>query len=173
MRGLMMAVALMLPATALAQAAPEGQARSDKNAPPPPGQPHFTLVAEPVAMMIATFDDDHDGKVTRDELRKGVERSFFAIDTAHSGSMGYIGFADWAKLWLGDATALPSPFEVDANGDNRITLDELQATFARTFARFDKDKDGVLTRAELLTIRADAGRSFGTDDRRGRKGRAP
>ena len=119
-----------------------------------------TLVVEPVAMMIATFDDDHDGKVTRAELTRGVQRSFEAIDTAHSGKLGYIAFADWATRWLGDANALPSAFETDGNGDNQITLDELQARFAQIFARLDKDHDGVLTRADLLTIRADAGRSF-------------
>lgn len=117
-----------------------------------------SLVVEPVAMMIAAFDDDHDGKVTRDELKRGVQRSFEAIDTAHTGKMGYIAYSDWAVKWLGNATALPSPFETDANGDNQITLDEMQAKFAQIFARLDKDHDGVLTRAELLTVRADIGR---------------
>lgn len=112
------------------------------------------LVVEPVAMMIATFDADGDGNVTRDEMRKGVARSFEAIDTDHKGKLGYIAFADWARKWLGDANALPSAYETDADGDNQITLAELQAKFDQIFARLDKDKDGVLTRAELLTIRA-------------------
>jgi hypothetical protein len=112
------------------------------------------LVVEPVAMMIATFDSDGDGRVTRDEMNKGVARSFAAIDTAHAGKLGYIGFADWAQKWLGDPNALPGPFETDADSDNQITLVELQAKFEQIFARLDKDKDGALTRAELLTIRA-------------------
>jgi Ca2+-binding EF-hand superfamily protein len=121
-----------------------------------------SLVVEPVAMMIATFDQDQDGKVTRDELQKGVRHSFEAIDTAHSGKLGYIAFADWAQKWLGDATALPGPFETDADGDNQITLDEMQAKFAQIFARLDKNHDGVLTRAELLTN--DGGDGFLPDD---------
>jgi Ca2+-binding EF-hand superfamily protein len=52
---------------------------------------------------------------------------------------------------------LPSPFTVDSDGDNRITVTELQAEFTTLFSRFDTDKDGILTRAELLTIRATAG----------------
>ncbi|GAA0328966.1 hypothetical protein GCM10009087_43990 [Sphingomonas oligophenolica] len=131
------------------------------------GQPPATIVAEPVAMMIAACDANDDGKTTRDELTACVTRSFEAIDTAHKGSLGYIDYSDWALKWLGDRNALPSPFVVDADNDNRITLAELQAQFAILFARFDTDKDGAATRAELLTIRASA-----TGDRpSGKKGR--
>jgi hypothetical protein len=118
------------------------------------GQPPATIVAEPVALMIAACDADGDAKVTRAELDACVKRSFAAVDTGNAGSIGYIGYSDWALLWLGDRNALPSPFSVDADGDNRITLAELEAQFATLFARFDTDKDGVLTRAELLTIKA-------------------
>ena len=120
------------------------------------GQPPATIVAEPVAVMIAACDANGDAKVTRPELQACVQRSFAAIDTTHGGSIGYIGYSDWALMWLGDRNALPSPFSVDADGDNRITLAELQAQFDSLFARFDADKDGAVTRAELLTIRATA-----------------
>ena len=141
-----------------------------KNTPPPNSATPPSLVVEPVAMMLATFDADFDGKVTRAEMTRGVARSFAAIDTANTGKLGYIAFADWAEKWLGDRNALPSPFETDADGDNQITLPELQAKFDAIFARLDKDKDGALTRAELLTIRADLNRG---PDRRGKKGSAP
>jgi opacity protein-like surface antigen len=118
------------------------------------GQPPATIVAEPVALMIAACDANGDAKVTRAELDACVKRSFAAVDTGNAGSIGYIGYSDWALLWLGDRNALPSPFTVDTDGDNRITLAELQAQFVTLFARFDTDKDGVLTRAELLTIKA-------------------
>lgn len=127
----------------------------------PNGQPAATIVAEPVAMMIATCDADGDGKVTRAELAPCVARSFAAIDTEHKGSIGYIDYSDWALRWLGDRNALPSPFTVDANGDNRITLAELQAQFDMLFARFDADKDGAVTRAELLTIKSAGVGGFG------------
>lgn len=122
--------------------------------PPGPGQPPATMVVEPVAMMIAACDADGDGRTTAAELHACVERSFAAIDTDHKGSLGYIEFADWAERWLGDRNALPSPFEVDADGDNRITLAEIQVKMAQIFRRLDRDHDGVVTRAECLTIRA-------------------
>jgi Ca2+-binding EF-hand superfamily protein len=133
-----------------------------------PGQPPATFVVEPVGMAIAGFDADGDGRTSRAELDAGVRRSFAAIDSGKAGTIGYIAFADWAERWLGDRNALPSPFEVDSDGDNRITLAELQATFARIFARLDVDKDGVVTRKELLTIRAMAGRTMGPPGKRKR-----
>jgi Ca2+-binding EF-hand superfamily protein len=133
-----------------------------------PGQPPATFVVEPVGMAIAGFDADGDGRTSRAELDAGVRRSFAAIDTAHAGTLGYIAFADWAERWLGDRNALPSPFEVDGDGDNRITLAELQAAFARIFARLDVDRDGFVTHKELLTIRAMAGRTMGPPGKRKR-----
>jgi hypothetical protein len=126
---------------------------------PTPGQaqPPATMVVEPVAMAIAAFDANGDGRTSRAEMEAGVRRSFDAIDTAHAGKLRYLDFAEWALRWLGDRNALPSPFDVDANGDDAVSLAELQAWFATTFARLDKDHDGSLTRAELLTIRASAG----------------
>ena len=135
---------------------------------PPPGQPPATMVVEPVAMMIAAFDADGDARVTKDELARGVRRSFEAIDTAKTGKLGYIAFADWAERYLGDRNALPSPFETDSDGDDRITLAEMQAKLALVFTRLDRDADGILTRAELLTIRRTAGGERAPDRPKGK-----
>ncbi|MCD2324102.1 EF-hand domain-containing protein [Sphingomonas sp. IC-56] len=131
-----------------------------------------TIVAEPVAMMIAAFDADRDARVTRAEFDAGVRQSFEAVAPG-GATMGYIKFADWAERWLGNRNALPSPFEVDADGSNGITADELLARFARYFAQYDANKDGVIVRSELLTIRAarvrdGEGRGSGGKDRRRR-----
>ena len=122
----------------------------------PQRQPAATIVAEPAALFIAACDANGDGRTTRDELSACVARSFADADGAHTGSIGYIGYSDWALKWLGDRNALPSPFGVDRDADNRITLPELQAQFGELFDRFDLDKDGATSRAELVTIRARA-----------------
>lgn len=162
---------------ALSMAAPGvAAAQSSERVPVPLGSkgapvPEVTppvLVVEPVAMMIATFDANGDGSVTRDEMRRGVAKSFAAIDTANSGKLGYIAFADWAEKWLGNSNAMPGAYETDTDSDNQITLAELQAKFETIFTRLDRDKDGVLTRAELLTIRANPG---GYDGGQGKKRR--
>lgn len=127
-------------------------------------QPAATVMAEPVAMMIAAFDSDGDARVSRDEFDAGLRRSFDSIDTRKTGSLGYIAFSDWSERWLGDRNTLPSPFETDRDGDNKIGFDELAARFALFFARFDTNKDGVLVRSELLTLRP----QMFDRDRRGR-----
>ncbi|MDQ2891848.1 MAG: EF-hand domain-containing protein [Pseudomonadota bacterium] len=133
---------------------------------PAAGSERATIMVEPVGMLIATFDSDGDGRVSQAERTAGVARTFREGNASGSGQMGYIDYADWAARWLGDADALPSPFTVDTNGDNVITLDELQASIAHIFARMDTDKDGVVTRKELLTIRtAPNGGGFGRSGR--------
>ncbi|MBY0301071.1 EF-hand domain-containing protein [Sphingomonas ginsenosidimutans] len=149
---------LSLAAAAAAAAAPAAPAQE----PPPivvrapePAQPQTpaTMVVEPVAMMIATFDANGDALVDRSEMIDGVRASFEAIDTAHTGALRYIAYSDWAATFLGDANALPSPYEVDRNNDGQVTLDELLDQFSRLFARYDKDGSKTISRAELLTFR--------------------
>ena len=120
----------------------------------PPQQPPATMVVEPIAMAIVGWDADGDGRTSRAELTAGVRRSFAAVGGTETAPLGYLAFADWAERWLGDRNALPSPFEVDADGDGKVSLAELQAALARIFARLDRNNDGFVTRAEALTIRA-------------------
>ncbi|KQT31955.1 calcium-binding protein [Sphingomonas sp. Leaf412] len=112
-----------------------------------------TMVVEPVAMLIATFDADDDAMVDRSELLSGVKTSFEAIDTGKTGTMRYIAFSDWALRYLGDRAALPSPYEVDRDQDDKVTLNEMQDHFSRLFARYDRDGDKLISRAELVTYR--------------------
>ncbi|RSY76338.1 EF-hand domain-containing protein [Sphingomonas koreensis] len=140
--------------------------------PPQPGaEPIPLMIAEPVAMAIAAFDADGDGIVARAEFDTGVRRSFDAVAKGQA-SIGYIQFGDWSERWLGNRNALPSPFEVDQDGDNRISLGELQARFTLFFTRFDRDKNGSIARSELLTTRPvpqPGGRPGEKDDRRKRR----
>lgn len=147
---------------------------------PPPYRPAAaTVVVEPVAMMMAGFDSDGDGRITQAEMTAGVARSF-AVSANGAPTMSYIGFGDWAERWLGDSNAVPSSFEIDRDGDGRITIDELQTRMSAIFDRFDADKDHVLTHKELLTLRGSTiggggERAFGEMDGggrgRGRRGR--
>jgi hypothetical protein len=151
-------------------------ALAQQGGPPPPagrerllGRQGPTIVAEPVAVTLAGFDADGDGLVTRAEVSAGAVRSFNAIANG-AKDFGYIGYSQWALRWLGDANALPNPFDVDADHDNRITAAEINAALLAAFNRFDTNKDGTLTRAELITVRATV---FGDEGQRGKKGKAP
>jgi hypothetical protein len=151
-----MARLMMIALIAAALAGQSASGQVDRRSPP-----GATMVAEPIAMAIAGFDADGDGRTTRAELTAGVARSVAFIDTGRTGMLRYLDYADWALRFLGDRNALPSPFDVDRNGDDKVSLAELQAAFAAAFDRFDLDHDGVATRAELLTIRAGDGGARG------------
>ncbi|OYY89699.1 MAG: calcium-binding protein [Sphingomonas sp. 28-66-16] len=165
MRSILLAALLAGASPGLAQQPPE---TAGPRTPPATQPPSATIMAEPVALMIGACDANGDARVTREEMRACVAHSFASVDPTNSGAIGYIGFSDWAERWLGDRNALPSPYETDANGDNRISLAELQAQFDKTFTRFDRDKDNVLVRAELLTLDS-ARNNPGDSRRRGRK----
>ncbi len=125
----------------------------------PPGsspQPPATILVEPAAMLLATCDANADALVTRAERDAGVARAYGTADGAAAGRVGYIAYADWAQRWLGDRNALPGPYEIDSDGDNRISLAEVTRRFTALFDRYDLNGDGSLTRAELVTIRATA-----------------
>ena len=178
MRLLFLLVALAFAAPALAQPQnPQKPSQRTQVVSPPSGYgkpvplapPIATIIAEPVAMMIAAFDRDGDARVTRAEFDAGVKHSFESIDSGHGGSLSYIAFGDWAERWLGDRNALPNPFEVDRDGDNRITFDELMFRFDLYFSRFDANKDGVIVRSELLTMRNPAMTGTGRGRRGGRE----
>ena len=119
------------------------------------GQATATIVAEPVALALAGFDANQDGLVARAEVNDGAARAFASVAQGKS-DIGYIGWSDFALRWLGDANAVPGPFDVDENHDDRITAAETSRAMLAAFARFDKNKDGTLSRAELVTIRASA-----------------
>ncbi|WP_375428000.1 EF-hand domain-containing protein [uncultured Sphingomonas sp.] len=139
---------------------------------PPVPQPPATILVEPAAMLLAACDTNGDALVTRAERDAGLARAFATADGAAAERVGYIAYADWAGRWLGDRNALPSPYEVDGNSDNRISLAELTRRFTALFDRYDLNKDGSLTRAELVTIRAAVFQAG--DPRGGRRGdRAP
>ncbi|MHA6720146.1 EF-hand domain-containing protein [Sphingomonas sp. RS6] len=176
-----MRLSLLLPALLLAPLlATPALAQDRTRIPTPPGggdnpidistdaQPPATVIAEPVALMIAGLDSDGDARVTRAEFEAGLRRSFDSADSAHSGAIGYIAYSDWSERWMGDRNTLPSPFEIDRDGDNRISWDEFHDRFEQVFARFDKDRDGVLVRTELVTIRPPA---FAPIDRKRRGNR--
>lgn len=108
--------------------------------------------AEPVGLAIASFDSDHDGRTTRAELNEALLRSFATADRDGDGQLGYIEYSGWATIWLGSATALPGPYAIDADGDDRISREEMLAEFGRQFLRLDRDSDGAVSHGELLTV---------------------
>jgi hypothetical protein len=132
----------------------------------PSAQTPATIVVEPVAMFVAACDADGDGLTERYELTPCVQRSFEAIDTAKTGKLRYFAFADWALRYLGDRNALPSPFDVDKDGDNMVSLDELQAQFQKLGIDVTLQQSPLTYSAAMLGQRFECDRAvlaFGDD----------
>jgi hypothetical protein len=150
----------LLAGAALAQPAPDAR----RGAPPAgqPGQPGAPpqgpvlsgRAAPPIALLFVGFDANGDGRTDRAELDAGEMRNFALADTGRDGALGLIELAEWSRLWLGDISALPGRFDFDRDGDDRVSPAEFRAELGRRFAAMDTDKDGALTRNELLLSRA-------------------
>lgn len=109
--------------------------------------------AEPLGLAVASFDADRNGATSFAEYDEALARTFAAADRNADGALGYIEYSGWAETWLGSQTALPGPFAVDTDGDNRLSREEFTAEFRRQFARLDADNNGAVSHAELLTLR--------------------
>lgn len=154
------AIALaLLAGGALAQPTPD-----NRRGPPPAGQPGLPgapqgpvlsgRAAPPIALLFVGFDANGDGRTDRAELDAGEARNFALADTGRDGALGLIELAEWSRIWLGDISALPGRFDFDRDGDDRVSPAEFRAELGRRFAAMDTDKDGALTRNELLLSRA-------------------
>lgn len=127
--------------------------RAGEHAPDSRDAVPISEVAQPLALAVVGFDADRDGRTSRAEFDDGVARTFAGADANRDGALGYIEYAGWARTWLGSDTAMPGPFAIDADGDDRLARAEMLGEFGRLFVRLDVNSDGAVTRAELLTVR--------------------
>ena len=94
-----------------------------------------------VDTLLGSFDKNRDGQITRAEFKpmEDMARRFG----------GAAGATRVAELWT----------RLDANRDSVLTRTEIDTGAERRFALGDADRDGILDRAELTSLRQ--GRSSG------------
>lgn len=112
------------------------------------------------AQLLQDADGNHDGKITRDELRQARDRMFSRLD--RNGD-GYLTQDDFQRRLLsrrggagaagGDRYAGMQAV-MDKDGDGRISRDEFVNGPARLFDRADTNHDGTVDAAELAALRA-------------------
>ena len=89
---------------------------------------------------IMKADTNHDGKVSRaewDAFAAAVRRD---LDLGGVKGAELIGQGSW---WT----------ELDANKDDMVTHDEINAVTAAKFAQYDADKNHMISRAEAQQVR--------------------
>ena len=125
------------------------------------------LLSDRLPRIFARVDANRDGRVTRPELDTALARTGGRNDTRRDGRLtalfaqadrnrdGGVSLAEArvaAATWQG---GLRGPREGQARGANRpaVTRAQAEARAMRMFARFDTDRNGRLTPAELQVRR--------------------
>lgn len=102
------------------------------------------------ALLFVDFDADHDYSVSVAEVEAGAAREFTRADTNGDGSLSPIEFQNWANQVLGGAMTPPYRLDFDRNVDNAISEDEFRNELVARARTYDRDENGVVTRAELV-----------------------
>ena len=120
--------------------------------------------------LLREFDADRDGRVTRDEHLAGVRARFAEMDLDGDGRITDADLPPMLRgrnaLAGGDTEPLGGPGlgrrgrgplamlrDADANRDGVVTLDEMLAAAERHFALWDRNRDGVVDRADAEALR--------------------
>ncbi len=152
---------LTYPAAALALAATlviSGQVLAQKSATKTDAKPN-----RQAERLARNFDINDDGKVTLREITAYQRRLMVAVDVNGDGILSDKEFRRGGRVFRLFSTT--SFFDLlDANGDRKLSADEITGPSARWFSRYDVNKNGVMEASELPQRRRGRGR-------RGRRGR--
>lgn len=114
--------------------------------------------------LLAQFDTDQDGKVSREEFDAGRAKFFALADTDGSGGFS---LQDFPAIWL----EVTKPHTVrmfqrlDQDGDLGLTQEEMAGPMANFVEDMDRNGDGVVTKADFRH-----GKRHGKDGRDGDRG---
>jgi Ca2+-binding EF-hand superfamily protein len=99
-------------------------------------------------MMIANFDVDNNGTVTRTELEAGLKQNFWQADTNRDGRLDAdeSAAANQRRIRLDESTAMPM---IDWNSDGVIDFQEFATGVRSQFQQLDVDGNGEVTLTEF------------------------
>lgn len=139
----MIAAALALSACA---SGPDPRAEADELRGPAYRQSAFLSGA---AMLFVQFDTDGDYAASRAEVEAGA-RAEWTRASGGADKLTPIQFDLWSARVLGGPNLGPYRLAFDSNVNNEITAAEFSAALLAKFEFWDKDKDGRVTRAEMI-----------------------
>jgi hypothetical protein len=109
-----------------------------------------SVIVRPGALLMVAFDADGDLAISRAEYDAGTAPMFARADANHDASITPIEFTNWTELYLGTSESSPGRLSFDTNADGSITKAEFDAEMNALFGQFDADKNGVITRKEMV-----------------------
>ena len=128
--------------------------RQSEAAGTPSGSPaaapdHTVMWAEPAGLFLAGLEGGQ-ATLTRAQFLGAIDGQWAAADTDGDGSLRTFELQAWRIKWFGSDDGWPGLFHFDANSDGAIGKAEFKAGLDAIFTTFDKNKDGIIDRAELL-----------------------
>src|SRR5690349_8684532 len=109
--------------------------------------PEGVGVVSPGALVLASFDANHDGKITPAEIEAGAALAFAAADKNGDGALTGFEQNEWAASMTALPDILSTPMTFDQNLDNSVSKTELIAGFKRIAASIGP---GDITFAQLV-----------------------
>lgn len=99
-------------------------------------------------MLIANFDSNNDGTVTRAELEAGLRQNFWQADTNRDGRLdpAEVEAANQRRIALDESTAIPL---IDWNQDGYVDFNEFSAGIRSQFEQLDLNGDGQVSLDEF------------------------
>ncbi len=123
--------------------------------------------ARPLALLFADMDANGDKRLSLAELEAGAEKEWESFDRAPSA----IFFANWSRNALGSTDASPTFMMFDKDLNGVVSKAEFMTLLAERFTRYDTDKNELVDRSELIVaFEAQRGQRSGGNDQGGGRG---
>ena len=99
--------------------------------------------------LLASFDTDEDGIVSRADLAAGIEAAFADADTNEDGELTALEQQAWARSLPTRDNSLANPVRFDPNLDRRVSFEEFSAVITDLWNDYRAEGDDVLKVAAL------------------------
>lgn len=110
--------------------------------------PEGVKIVSPGALVFASFDANHDGRITVEEIVAGAEAAFAVADKNKDGVITGFEQTDWAALMASGADVLSNAMTFDIDLDRSVTKAEFITGFKRLAGQIQPN--GELTFNDLV-----------------------
>ena len=100
--------------------------------------------SQEAAILLRTWDADHDGTLSVDEMRSAASAEFDKLDVDHEGTL--------SPQELGGRLTRRAFDAADTDNDSTLSKKEYLALVMQRFREADADHDGTLTVRELDSL---------------------